>query len=238
MNKFAFLLIVLNPCLCVAQVLPDTNYTETEFENLHVNLYRRDKNPEGSGKNIRTSPFLFDDFRSADLYFTNKTMMQNMSVKFNCFTNELFYSEGNKLYVFKQGIVDRFIFKSDTDSSTIIFRNVLIDNGDKPLFLQVLYEGNIILYKWHHKEYASAESTGPYNSDRRINQYQDKPWYYVQMKDGAIRKLRQNEKSVVRLFSDRSEEISRFIRSNNIILSEERELVRLVNYYNHLEDSQ
>ena len=54
------------------------------------------------------------------------------------------------------------------------------------------------------------------------------------MSDGALHKLRLNEKFMTRLFSDRPEEISRFIRSNNIRLSEEKELISLAAYYDQL----
>lgn len=235
MNKIAALLILLIPIISLAQLIPEDYNAEFVINDLQLYLQNRDRLAGRPGIELKGSPFLFDDFRQADLYFTNKSRALNRSVKFNCYTDEIYYLDKGILYSIEQSIIDMFIIRSAADTTSVIFRNIFLDSRGKRSFLQVLYEGNIIFYKRHHKEFIEADYTGPYNPDRRYDEYIDKPRYYIQMGDGTLHKLKLNEKYMVRLFSDRSEEVGEFINSNGIRLSEERELVRLAVHYDQLD---
>jgi len=234
MNKIVVLLCLLIPLRGITQVLPEWTGTESDLEDLQVNLLNRNRTETGPEIESKGSPFLYDDFRKGDLYFSNNTSVMNMMIKYNCYTDEVCFLDKGALYAFEKGTVAMFVIRSVTDSTSVTFRSIAFGSGNKQCFLQVLYEGDLILYKRHHKEYSAEDVSGPYNADRRFNEYIDKPWYYLQKRDGSIHKLRLNEKYMARLCSPRSEEISRFININNIKLTEEKELVKLVYYYDEL----
>jgi hypothetical protein len=231
MKKIVFLTMLMAPLLSYAQTLPEYHGGEANLEDLQIYLHNRNRSAAHPGTELKGSPFLFDDFRPADLYFTNKSWALNRQVKFDCYKDELIYLDNGIIYDIDKDIIDRFVIKSETDTTSLTFVNIFLSPGKKRTFLQILYEGSIVLYKNYHKEFYEADYTGPYNADRRFNEYTDKPWYYILMADGSMHKLRLNERYMTRLFSDRSEAIKEFIYSNNISLSEEKDLVRLAAFY-------
>ena len=84
--------------------------------------------------------------------------MENMSVKFNCYTDEVCFLNKGAFYAFGQGTIDMFVIKISRYVFSY-FQECITQHGEKLSFLQVLYEGNIILYKKHHKEYIPADYT-------------------------------------------------------------------------------
>jgi len=233
MQKSILILLILLPLTLKAQVVPGGWEGEARLEDLQHHMHQQSA-LSNDGLETKGSPFLYNEYRKGDIYFSNQSKALNQSIKFNCYTEQLLHSHEGKEYFFSPDQLDIFIIRSETDTLVQSFKNIFVKSRSKRMFFEVLYEGSVHLLKRHEKEYFEADYLRPYSTNRQYHEYLDKNKYFIRTAEGDIIKFRPGNRQVIRLLKDRSEELQNYIRSNELEAANERDLIEMVRYYNSL----
>ncbi|BDD08751.1 hypothetical protein FUAX_11830 [Fulvitalea axinellae] len=132
---------------------------------------------------------------------------------------------------------------SDTYREFFALPYAVRDNYKVPYLFEVLYEGPLTLLSRekvaeettiHNSGYSSYYSQQPYFTVTEKKLVFD---YYILNMKGDIRPVTMRKKDLLQSMRKHSSEIKRYMKRNKLKLTKQEDLVRLVAYYNDLEES-
>ncbi|MEM1322837.1 MAG: hypothetical protein AAGG75_21410 [Bacteroidota bacterium] len=118
------------------------------------------------------------------------------------------------------------------DNMLIPLPGTVIDLGERRVYFEILSNGDITLLKQFTLSYymdGTNSLTAAYNGERK---YQITPVYYATNDYKKLSRLKLTKKRVLQLFGDKEEEMKKFLKSNKLKLTEEKDLKRLFNAFN------
>ena len=223
---------------CIAQNIPDPTGMEAK-ENIRElgslsgtgNVRTFDNRYEGT----RGTPYVFEDWVPGEVLMKDDKRVVIREMNYNCYDNEVAYldpSTGAVMLINKYTI-DRFQVIRDGD--TLLFVPVQLDQDKTPIFAQVLYAGKSALYKVYGKDFVRANYEGAYSADRKYDEFADKSSLHISTADVAgLTKVRKTKKQVLAALPAAEKALSAFIKSEDLDLKLEEDLVRLLGYYDSL----
>jgi hypothetical protein len=234
MKSVLFLLFISFPFVIYGQsVAGPTGYEETDMNTINPNrMLLRTKSAEAYG--TMGTPYVFHDFKIANVYYTNKQRVSGILVNYDCYKNQLEYVSGGEVYLLNTAQVDFFEVDPGQDSSQL-FKQVFVEKLKKRIFLQVLYNDASILYKRYYKDFKEADYGGAYSQDRRYDEYHDRYSYYIKVAENELQQLRLRKKSILEVLADKSGEIEPFIKQEKPDLKTDDGLVRLIRFFDSME---
>ena len=124
-----------------------------------------------SAYGIKGTRFIFDEFTPANVYFSNKTMAPDKLLNYDCYLDQVVYSDGSEKFVLNLFLLDFIEFLVPGDSS-VYFKKILIPEDEDVAFVRILYEGGCSLYKRYVKKLVVSDEQPTYNwDDRYSNEY-------------------------------------------------------------------
>lgn len=189
-------------------------------------------NPDYS--NINGTPYVFEDFQKGNFYFSNKTFITDKLINYNCYTDEVLFSDEKNIYSANSQDMDYFTIIPGNSGTVLLFKQVFLPSEKKRIFMQVLYKGESLLLKRYRKEFLKADLDQPYGSNRQMDEYNDYYEYYVSVTGKEPVMLKPRKSAVNEVFIDKSDIMEDFIKDENIDLKNESDLVRLVEYYDKI----
>lgn len=183
---------------------------------------------------VRGTPNIFEDFMSGNIYFSNKTSISNISINYDCYNDHVMYSDQDKIYILNSQNIEYFTITGNEPETSFLFKQVFLPSEKKIVFLHIIYNKKSILFKRYLKEFIEADYTGPYNANRRYDEYTDKEKYYIKLPDKEILQIKSSGKSLKEIFGDQYALIRDFIKKEKIDLKDENDLIQLVSYYDQL----
>lgn len=223
---------------CYSQELPDPTAPEAK-ENIRElgslsgtgSVRTFDNRYEGT----RGTPYVLEEWVPGEVLMKNDQRIIIKELNYNCYDNEVAYldpSSGAVMLINKYTI-ERFHLTPGGD--TLLFVPVKLDDENVPIFAQLLYEGKSTLYKVFGKEFVKANYEGGYSADRKYDEFADKSSLHISTEDvPALTKVRKSKKQVLAALPGADKELSAFIKSENLDLKYEEDLVRLLRYYDSL----
>jgi hypothetical protein len=179
------------------------------------------------------TPYVFDEFMKGNIYFTNMSVARKVSINYDCFQNRSLIEKGEVDYILDNRTIDFLEFQISEDSS-VLFKQVFIKELRKAVFMQILYSGESTLFKHHYKTFQEADYTGPYNPDRRYNEYIDNQAFYMSTGNQEPVRLRPRKKSIIQLMGPVGKEMEKFMKEEKPDLKSDRDLIRLMRHYDEL----
>ena len=224
------ILFVLLPVFTMAQVLPDGYDAVTKIQQqVWMDKKLSAANPEYS--NVQGTPYILKEFSTGDFYFSNKTFITDKLINYNCYTDEILFSDKKNIYKIQSQDIDYFTIKRSEDGAMLLFKQVFMTAEKKRIFMQVLYQGKAILYKRYRKEFLKADLGQPYGSNRQVDEYNDYYEYYVSVDGHDPVILKPRKSSVTEIFSDMPGIMEAYLRDEKINLKNETDLIKLTEYY-------
>ena len=220
MRTIAILIGTFLPCALLSQVTGD--YTGT--------LRAMDK--ESSSTTIG-NPYVFEDFLNGYIYFSDKTRSTERMINYNCYDNEVLYLDGENMYLLDVALIDSLEFRMDENTS-LIFRKVELDGNGRPVFLNILYDGESALYKRYYKEFRESDAGKAYGGGQRYDEYIDRSDYYISLGGEDIQPLSPRKNAVLKMMGASAEEMESFLKNEKINLKSDDDLVRMMGYYDSL----
>ncbi len=224
---------LLFPALILAQDLP-AGYDALSKMQQQVWMDKKLAAADPNYSNIRGTPYIFEKFQNGSFYFSNKTFITDRLINYNSYADEVLYSDEKNIYIANSQDIDWFTITRSDNMAILLFRQVFLSSEKKRIFMQVLYQGKSVLFKRYRKEFLKADLGQPYGSNRQTDEYNDYYEYYVSTNGQEPVIVKPRKSAAVEIFSDKSEIIEDFIKTEKINLKDETDIVRLVEHYDKI----
>ena len=183
---------------------------------------------------VKGSPYLNDAWQNGSILIEKVHKIEIKKIKFNCFQNQLEYEEDGKVYTPLKRYTEFIINDLDenNNSKKRIFRNEFISDQEFKTYFEVLFDGETKLlqkYAVRIEEYAEPLSL---NKIKRFNKI---PQLYIyKSKNQSLIKIKKDKKTILNAFDNKSEQIAKYISSNDLIMKNEEDIVKICAYYDTL----
>ncbi len=195
-------------------------------------IYNRDYNNlevKNTYASIEGNPFLFKDFRKGEVALKNGNLFRG-EFRYDKYADQVEFRVKQGIYwVANPDQVDYI----KIDSVQLIYVTKEPEHPDKGSYYEVLVSGKCYLLLKEGVILESAKQPKPYTDAQPAQFINRKKNYYLL--DNQNNPVRINNKKVIpEVFSDKKSEISEFMKKNKLSYKDEKDLTRIVNYYNSL----
>jgi len=227
------ILLILSTAAAFTQDLPSV-YDGVWKMQQQVEMAKKLSGVNPDYSNVNGTPNIFKEFHKGNFYFSDKTCIADILINYNCYTDVVLFSDGKNNYTTNSQDIDYFTITRGENGPILLFKQVFLSSEKKRIFMQVLYQGESVLFKRYRKEFLKADLDKPYGSNRQRDEYNDYYEYYVSIagKEPVILKPRKN--AVVEIFNAKSDKIDDFIKNEKIDLKNEADLMKLVEHYDKI----
>lgn len=181
-----------------------------------------------SDLNEEGSPYFSKEFFDGSVTILKGKTYYGLQLKINFYSNEVVFldTEGNEMVVAQP--VERV--ELNTPKGKKIFRTGYnsFDGHDNAVFYEVLDSGTISILKYTEVKFSERQ---PYPNARFVRTYRDRTLYYT-AKGTELQKAPKTNEEVCALFDKKKEEISFFIKKEQIKIKKEEDMIKLFQYCN------
>ena len=201
------------------------------LDDLFKQPYKQNKYPD-----IKGSPFYVDDWRHADLVFTDGKRFNKVNVKLNLYTQELIYlSPGNIEIILKDGIISRMTLYDTSETGMPVSRLFIsgfpVAGKDTSFpFFEVLTEGKATLMSLVKKKITETKNALSPADEKEFVSIET---IYI-LFNKEVKKCEKNNDFYISLFSDKKDSIEKFIKLNKLKCRSREDIISIVKIYNQL----
>lgn len=189
-------------------------------------------------KEIKGSPYLNDKFRLGSIFSEDSLVIANIPLRYNIYTDQI-EAKNNK------SDDDKSLFaikKDDTDIIITIrekiFRYVpayLMTNGMDGSYYQIIFKNeHYDLYKKFNVKYIpNFKANTSFDNDRPAEFSMTDAYYLVSKEDEFI-SLPEGKSRIIKTLAADKKVLRAYLKENDLDISKERDLARLIAYYNSL----
>ncbi|GGD83241.1 hypothetical protein [Planktosalinus lacus] len=177
------------------------------------------------------SPYTNDNYLAGDIYHKNKLVAENVPLRYNALVDEMEFKPK---------------FETPDNESSALMKSPEIDVriGQK-VFVFVPYQGGVEkggyfevlrrgekydLFKKYNKKYIPEQEAKTSMTKDRPAKFIDNPVYYIVRGDGKFIELPDKNRKFSKLFSGNENEINNYIKSKNLDLKNESDLLKVIAY--------
>ncbi len=223
--SYSLLVLLLLPSILNGQIW------QTELNDLRdiTTLFNRDMSDNKVQNNyisIEGSPYLFDDFRKGEVLLKDGKLFKG-EFRYDKYADQVEFKvkQGN-FWIANPAYIDYV----KIDTTLMLFIQKDIEQPDKGSYYVVLVSGKIQLILKKGSILQSAEDPKPYVDAKPAKFLNRKDLYYLLNESNTPVRIT-SKKVLINELSDKSSEISKFIKSNKISYKKEEDLIYLINYY-------
>lgn len=222
---FALCALIMTPCFSQERGEGNSSnlnvsrqgFGEQSFFDMGLGFVNPKAKTEGSA-------YYFDNWETEGIIYTsNKQRFKIKNVNINLFYNTLdALYDGNSVYTFNNENLVKIVINGKD------FRVFKVDKDVK--ILESFFRGKFSVYRYNSLIYRDSSPNPMIN--RKTNKYIKKSKYYVYNK-GDLTRLKLSKKSFSKVFQSETvskESILDFIKKNKISLSEEEDLLKVLNF--------
>lgn len=181
-------------------------------------------------QNVSGSPYQNDQFIAGAIYYDNKLVKEDVLLRYNIYSSQ-FEIQDEFLSEKIDGIAGDPNVHLKLDGATYVYVPTEGQKG-KGTYFEVISSNQFYkLYKETRVEYIPKQPAKT-SYDRMIPaSFKTDQLYYLVSPNGDLVKLPTSKNKLIKTLSPKSIEIKKFIKANNINISDEQGLVKLINYY-------
>ena len=190
---------------------------------------------EDEFNNIEGSPYANENFLTGTIFQDGKPVLTNILLRYNIFSDEI---EIKKSANDKEDSYGALV--KDSETFVKIFNDIYVfvpfeGSNEKGNYFTVVSEESVFkLYKKTEVHYSAPfKARTTYERDRPAN-FEKKNYYYLVSKDGSFSELPASKSKIIKVMGKKEKEIKTFIKRNKTNLKAEKDLIKLVKYYNSL----
>lgn len=211
------------------------SYTQ---DNVHNNAFWNDANGRplklNTGFRTEGSPFLYDEYRIADIHAANGQQYKGIKVKLNLAENSILYLSDKNEEMIAEIPIKKIVLDAIGKSKpvTLISTRPILNEKGAPVF-EVLVDGTAKLLK---KLTINYTDTRPYNEASVVRTYIQNNTLYAQTPKVGFQpqKIAKRKTDVLDLLSDKLKQIQSYMESNKLSCKNEKEIILVFEYYNTL----
>ena len=179
---------------------------------------------------VQGSAYFDTIYKSGKVIMNGKALAPSM-MRYNAYTDEFELDNG-------QAVPKEADIKVDLGNSIYQFMNYMDKGSHKKEkgYLTPLNEGNTVLFLKTRKEYLKASIPKTGFDTYEEAKFKNDLGHYLLKKDRTIaEEIKLNKKSILKEIDNGSGDLKKYVSDNNLDLKEEKDVVRLLDYYNSLE---
>jgi phospholipase C len=184
--------------------------------------------------NVEGSPFLTDQWSKGMVKLADGRTYKDVLLKYDEVKDVLYFQDKKEqTLVFVDPVREfKVEYISDDIQHDKLFRNAYknIPNSTEKSFFEVLSDGTAQLLKRTKKLIAESQE---YNSTAVVKRFDENVKYYIIVSEKVI-PIKRDKKSILAALTNKQPQLESFIRTNNINLKNDEDLVKLMAYYNSL----
>ena len=179
-----------------------------------------------------------DTWAQSDILLSTGEMINNVSLKYNGFFDEVIWLNNSNYGKFKldKSYIQEFWLKNE-QNPTIHFKKINVsepDNDHRPdIFVEIGVEDKISLYI--QRKISVVETQTMYKNDayRNFEVIEATPVYYIRLPSNRYLKInRVRRRTFLKLFPEKKKAIAKVIRVNDLDISVESDFVKLIELMN------
>lgn len=179
---------------------------------------------------VQGSAYFDTIYKNGKVIMNGKALAPSM-MRYNAYTDEFELDNG-------QAVPKEEDIKVDLDSSIYQFMGYMDMGGHKKErgYLIPLNEGNTVLFLKTRKEYikASVPKTG-FDTYEEAKFKDDLGHYLLKKNRTVAEEIKLNKKNILKEIDNGSDDLKKYISDNNLDLKEEKDAVRVLDFYNSLQ---
>lgn len=183
---------------------------------------------------VQGSPYLADEWIKGVVTLNNGKTYKAVDLKYDQVADELFFknAKGETLGFVQPVSEFKLIVLEKETPRVLYFRNGFkpVNGNTEKTFYQILTDDETPLVKRISKK---VHENKPYSSATVVKTFEEVREYYL-VKYGLPVKIRKDKKSVLAALGSYSDQLDEFIKSNQLNLKDDADLIELVAYYNRL----
>ncbi len=191
---------------------------------------------------VEGTPLLNEEFKKGRFIFRSDKKSEIVPINYDLERNLILFKKDDQTLVLENVDIKGFSFETsqDSKSSESVPEEYTFRVNDKefdltePTPVQVLYDQNgaIKLFAVHKRKLVRGHKQDPFTG-KVTNRYENETEYYLETPDQEMHKLRRlRAKDIINTIGEDSEkELNTFIDENNIDEKSEKDLVRLLAFY-------
>lgn len=218
-----------------AQKLSDNlNLYSPSLINFYNSVATNQSMEDPDATNIEGSPYLDDTFAKGYLITTDSILYSDVYLRYNNYKDVMEFRKDDKAYE----ISSQFPILTISFNEKIFERKLFQSNEQVKLgYFELLSEGRTKLYIKRDIILKEAKPAAGYQSAKQPVFKEISPLFFLQKNNEKILHAFKNKKELSELLSDKKDEIKNFIKLNKTNLDNERDLSKLINYYNSIKSN-
>jgi len=227
------------PCLlififdfCEAQQQVPNPKTENYINTYAADEVKYNANTKNvSYKEIQDSPYLIDSFVVGSIYTNRNEQFQNIPVRYNIYTDNIEYIMGASSVLTLKN--PETVEKIECENYKLIYLSHSDKNKLESGFFIVLTEGNASLLSKPGITLHKPTPPGGYIDAQPPRFSRNPDTYYIKVGKNQAQIIK-SKKKLINSFPDCREELSKYIKTHNTKISDQKSLIDLVQFYNSL----
>jgi len=178
---------------------------------------------------IEGTPYMSEDFTPGEIY-TKDSILYKAPLRYNIYADEIEFKADDIIHWIAE---PQNIVHVKIDESVFIYIQTGEKKNKKGSYYELLEGGKCQLLLKRNIAFLEAEAAKPYTDPKpnRLERMND--IYFLQFNNGLPQVIT-NMKSVKNTLSEKSSDISKYIKKDKISIKEKDDLIKLVRYYNNL----
>ncbi len=182
-----------------------------------------------SYSNIEGTPYMSEDFKPGEVY-TKDSILYEGPLRYNIYEDEIEFKANDKIYWIAK---PQDIVYVKIEKSSFIFIHTDEKKNKKGSYYELLVGGKCQLLLKRNIVFLEAEASKPYIDEKAARFQMMKDTYFLQI-DNVLPQSITNMKSIKNVISEKSSDISKYIKREKISAKEKDDLIKLVKYCNSL----
>jgi len=184
---------------------------------------------------VKGSPYIFSEWQSGIVFPTKMEAIYIDLLNFDRHSLELCHkkTEDSKPLLINKYLIDSFQVALSSD--TLEFLRVKVPEASDYGYMELVYKGSGKLLLDYGKTFIEADYEQSYSADRRYDEFQDAPAYYIQFEpEGEMHHIKKSKKQTSSLFGPYSQQMMQFFKSEKTSFNSRSDLISMMKYYESL----
>jgi len=175
---------------------------------------------------VEGSPYFNTKYANGSIKTVSQKAFDIKNVRYNLETQQLEYTENNNVYAIQDSVQSFTLLDSVGNSHQF----AKVKSGQSEGFYEAVADGNVALLKQYTVKKEIVEDWFTKKKTNKLVQHSA----YFTSKGGTLQKFTPSAKNIAMVLSDKKEKVSAYIKSEQLDIKQDDDLIKVFTYYNTL----
>jgi hypothetical protein len=204
--------------------------------NVHVDIWNSETPiVQGSNEEVRGTQWYREDWTPGRVILRDNSITEIHDINYNTYEDKIIFRDGDVMKAYDPSQVRGFQFVNESGNKTQEFVTGISDrqHGIDPYdLLRVIYNGDTKFFARHETIFVRNRGRDIV-TNKRYSEYDETKTYFL-LKDGKLTETRLRKRNILRDIGDHKDALNDFIKSSDLRLRSEEDVVALLNYYDQI----